>query len=74
MPIALDGMVIEPGDLMLGDSDGTLGVPFAEAENICTVAEAKNAAEHVLMAEIETGTLDRSWVDEALNRLGCELP
>ena len=74
VPIAIDGMVIEPGDLMLGDGDGTLCVPFAEAENICTAAEAKNAAEQVQMAEIEAGTLDRSWVDEALNRLGCEFP
>ena len=74
VPIAIDGMVIEPGDLMLGDGDGTLCVPFAEAENICTTAEAKNAAEQVQMAEIEAGTLDRSWVDETLNRLGCEFP
>ena len=74
VPIAIDGMVIEPGDLMLGDGDGTLCVPFAEAEKICTAAEAKNAAEQVQMAEIEAGTLDRSWVDEILNRLGCEFP
>ena len=74
VPIAIDGMVIEPGDLMLGDGDGTLCVPFAEAENICAAAAAKNAAEQVQMAEIEAGTLDRSWVDETLNRLGCEFP
>ncbi|MEE3258779.1 MAG: RraA family protein [Candidatus Latescibacterota bacterium] len=74
VPVALDGMVIEPGDLMLGDADGTLCVPFAEAERICAGAEAKNATEHVQMAEIEAGTLDRSWVAEALNRLGCEFP
>ena len=74
VPIAIDGMVIEPGDLMLGDGDGTLCVPFAETENICTAAAAKNAAEQVQMAEIEAGTLDRSWVDEILNRLGCEFP
>ena len=74
VPVALDGMGIEPGDLMLGDADGTICVPFAEAERICAAAEAKNATEHVQMAEIEAGTLDRSWVDEALTRLGCEFP
>ena len=26
------------------------------------------------VAEIEAGTLDRSWVDEALERLGCKFP
>ena len=28
VPIALDGMVIEPGDLIIGDDDGLLCVPF----------------------------------------------
>ncbi len=74
VPIALDGMVIAPGDLMLGDGDGTLCVPYDEAENVCAASEAKQAAEAVQMAEIEAGTLDRSWVDEALERLGCKFP
>ena len=28
VPVAIDGMVIEPGDLVLGDGDGLLCVPF----------------------------------------------
>jgi regulator of RNase E activity RraA len=32
VPIAIDGMVIHPGDLILGDADGLLCVPFDEAE------------------------------------------
>ena len=35
VPIAIDGMVIEPGDLMLGDDDGLLCVPIdAAAESM----------------------------------------
>jgi RraA family protein len=31
VPIAINGMVIAPGDLMIGDGDGALCVPFDEA-------------------------------------------
>ena len=34
VPIAIDGMVIEPGDLILGDDDGLLCVPFAATEAV----------------------------------------
>jgi RraA family protein len=74
VPIALDGMTIEPGDLMLGDGDGVLCVPFDEAQSVCVASEAKKAAEDKMMAEIEAGTSDRAWVDETLERLGCEMP
>ena len=30
VPIAIDGMVIEPGDLIVGDGDGIVCVPFAK--------------------------------------------
>ena len=73
-PIALDGMVVEPGDLILGDGDGTLCVPYDAAAEICAAAEAKKAAEDMQMAEITAGHHDRSWVDETLKKLGCEFP
>jgi regulator of RNase E activity RraA len=72
LPIALDGMVIEPGDLVLGDDDGLLCVPFAEVDAVHAAATAKAAAEAKQMANIEAGTHDASWVDAALKRLGCE--
>ena len=70
--IGFAGLVIEPGDLVLGDSDGVLSVPRAEAATILKATQAKQAAEQVQMAEIEAGTLDRSWVDAALKAKGCE--
>ncbi|WP_424812823.1 RraA family protein [Roseococcus sp. YIM B11640] len=70
--IALDGMVIEPGDLVLGDEDGLLAVPFGVAEKVLAATEAKQAAETRQMANIHAGTHDASWVDATLRRLGCE--
>ncbi|MDB6454244.1 RraA family protein [Falsirhodobacter sp. 20TX0035] len=72
VPIAIDGMVIHPGDLVLGDSDGVLAVPFEDAEDVLKRTQAKQDAETKQMAAIEAGTNDRSWVDAALKRLGCE--
>jgi len=72
VPIALDGMVVEPGDLVLGDDDGLLSVPFDAVEAVHDAAAGKAAAEARQMANIEAGTHDASWVDAALRRLGCE--
>jgi len=73
VPLALGGMVIEPGDLVVGDDDGLLCVPFAEAAAIHAAAKSKNEAEAKTLANTQAGKLDpKTWVDEALRRLGCE--
>jgi regulator of RNase E activity RraA len=71
VPIAIDGMVIEPGDLIIGDDDGFLCVPFDSCASVLAATEAKQAAEVKTLADIASGTLDRSWVDAALKKLGC---
>lgn len=73
VPIAIDGMVIHPGDIMIGDSDGVLCVPIDGAEDILRSTQAKSAAEIKQMAAIEAGTNDRTWVDRALKERGCIL-
>lgn len=73
-PVAIGGMVIQAGDLVLGDDDGVLAVAFDDCRAVIEAAEAKQSAEVKQMAAIETGTLDRSWVDASLRRLGCEMP
>ncbi len=70
MPIAIDGMVIEPGDLMMGDGDGVLCVPRAHAEEIYKIAHARNVAELKQLAAIAEGREDRSWVDALLETKG----
>lgn len=70
-PVALDGMVIQPGDLMLGDEDGLVCVPFADLDEVLAATQAKQAAEQKQMANILAGTHDASWVDASLRRLGC---
>lgn len=72
VPIALGGMVINPGDLILGDGDGLVAVPFAETEAVYAAARRKHLAEEQMLADIRAGTpQNRDWVDETLKRLGC---
>ena len=60
------------GDLVLGDGDGVLCVPFAEVEAVFRAAKAKQESEVQQAAAIKAGISDRAWVDETLKRLGCE--
>ena len=70
--VAFDGMVIEPGDLIVGDDDGVTCVPFADVEAVLAATRAKLAGEDRMKADIEAGTLNRAWVNETLKSLGCE--
>jgi regulator of RNase E activity RraA len=67
------GMIVEPGDLVLGDDDGVLCVPYALTQTVLRDANAKKATEDAMMKAIQAGTIDRRWVDETLKRLGCEM-
>jgi regulator of RNase E activity RraA len=72
VPIAVDGMVIAPGDLVLGDDDGVLCVPFDQVEAVFKAATAKFDAEQRQIANIQAGTHDASWVDAQLRDMKCE--
>ncbi|NMK46839.1 RraA family protein [Achromobacter sp. Bel] len=68
--IALDGMTIEPGDLILGDDDGLLSLPYDQVSALYDAASAKHAVEEQMLAQIAAGTLDTSWIDARLKAQG----
>lgn len=73
VPIAIDGMVIEPGDLIVGDDDGFLCIPFESTGILYEAARTKHDAETKTLANTQAGRLDpKTWVDETLKRLGCK--
>lgn len=71
VPIAINGMVISPGDLVCGDADGVLAVPCAQVAAVHAAAMRKCQDEAQLMAQIVSGTSDRGWIDDILKRQGC---
>ncbi|WP_273691934.1 RraA family protein [Ketogulonicigenium vulgare] len=70
-PIAIGGMVITAGDLILGDADGVVAVPFDQVAEAHARARAKHAAETQQMDAIRRGENDRAWVQKRLQDLGC---
>ncbi|WP_089656960.1 RraA family protein [Franzmannia pantelleriensis] len=73
VPVNFGGMIIEPGDLVLGDSDGVLSVPYDSLDEVLAQAKSKQEAENKQMSEIHSGTVDRSWVDQTLKVSGCQM-
>ncbi|MDQ8031129.1 RraA family protein [Bordetella genomosp. 1] len=71
VPVSIDGMVVLPGDLIVGDADGLLAIRADEAAAIAEKVRAIAASEASILAQIAAGTLDRSWVDASLKAKGA---
>ena len=72
VPIALDGMVISPGDIIIGDLDGVVCIPREEAESVLAASRGQQEKEAGIQAAIAGAGWDRAWVDEILKAKGCE--
>jgi regulator of RNase E activity RraA len=71
--IAIDGMVIQPGDLIVGDDDGVLSIPIDEVAEVMAAATAKRDVEAKAVEDLVAGrSMDRTWVDVTLKQLGCK--
>ena len=68
--IACGGVVVRPGDLVVGDSDGVVIVPHEEAEALLPSLRKMVEKEEQLLAQIRNKTVDRSWVDQELRDKG----
>lgn len=72
VPIAVDGQVIHPGDVILADDDGVVVVPrerVAETVERSEAREAKEAATRAAFLDGQLG-LDRYGLRETLKNLG----
>lgn len=70
--ISLNGMVIQPGDLVLGDEDGLVCVERQHVEEVYAAASAKNRQEDMVLADIRRGIVDTAWLDEAMRQAGYQ--
>lgn len=72
VPISIGNIAVEPGDIILGDSDGVIVIPKREAEHLLPKAQANAGADAAKVAKSSTGTGDRSWVDRLLKEKNVE--
>lgn len=61
VPVSIDGMVIMPGDMIVGDEDGVIAFDRTEAEALLTLVRAQEAREANALADIAAGRLDRPY-------------
>lgn len=70
VPVSIGGQVIHPGDLIVGDEDGVVSFPLADAEALIARARAHADKEARIMAEIATGAREQSWMQAAFAARG----
>jgi RraA family protein len=63
VPVTVGGMVVHPGDIVVGDEDGVLAIPAADAASVVAAAQAQADKEAATLAAIAEDRLDRSWID-----------
>lgn len=74
VPVAIDGQVVRPGDVILADDDGVVVVPRERARGTVERSEAREAKEAASRAAFLDGQLglDRYGLREKLSQLGVE--
>ena len=74
VPVSCGGVVVFPGDILVGDGDGIVVISPKDAPKVLEKAKKKLAQEQATFKAIEEGTLDRSaYSDEAFIKKGCEI-
>lgn len=68
VPVTIGGMVVNPGDVIVGDGDGIIAVPGELAVHVATLAHAKVVHEQETIAAIINGTYSSAWVDATLKQ------
>lgn len=56
IPVAISGVQVRPGDIILGDDSGALVIPAEHAEEILAIAKNIEATEQKIIAEVKNGS------------------
>lgn len=68
VPVSIGGMIVNPGDIIVGDEDGFVAFSQDDAEEVLAKARAHEAHEEEVKAEIASGAIDQSWLDKVLEK------
>jgi regulator of RNase E activity RraA len=70
--VSCGGVVVNPGDIIVGDEDGVVVIDPKDASVLLGKAKATVIKETSMIESIKNKTWDRTWVDEVLLDKGCE--
>jgi regulator of RNase E activity RraA len=72
--IACGNVVVQPGDIVLGDEDGVVIVPYGEAARVLEVVRARQAREQMWLEHIARDDFSPLVdTDDTLTARGCEI-
>jgi RraA family protein len=63
VPISVGGMVVNPGDIVVGDQDGLLAIPQEGVQQLIEKARAHLETEAQTIRAMKEGRWDRSFID-----------
>ncbi|TWH47939.1 RraA family protein [Sporomusa sp. KB1] len=72
--VVCGGVVVHPGDILVGDEDGIVVINPRDAESLLEKSRAKSRMEHKVVEDISNMAWDRTWVDQALRERGVVFP
>jgi len=64
VPVSIGGQVVQPGDYLVGDEDGIVVFPAAQAPQLLDAALRHAQFEQAIRDEIRTGKVQQSWMDK----------
>ncbi len=70
VPVSIGGMLINPGDLVVGDEDGLVAFSQADAAEVLRRAAQHAEHEEAVKAEIASGAVRQGWIDKVLDNAG----
>ena len=73
VPVSCAGLVVMPGDLIIGDADGVIAVPAAEAASVLARTRAHLAKEARIRETNRLGTADPERFDAVLREKGLPI-
>jgi regulator of RNase E activity RraA len=72
MPICCGGIVVHPGDIIMGDLNGTVVIPLHRAEELLARLRSQAATEAEYTAAVARGDFSNAWVDRFLRQSGLD--
>ncbi len=70
VPISIGGMVVNPGDVILGDCDGIIALPPELVLDGARLGKEKEVVERKTIQSILDGKYDDAWIDATLKQKG----
>ena len=73
VPVSCSGLVVNPGDLVLGDADGVIAVPVEDLSWLLAAAQAHLKKEATIRAQNASGNSDVERFDSMLRQKGLPI-